>query len=253
MKFASVGSGSKGNATLVESGKTLLMIDCGFSCKETERRMAALGRTPEQLTALLVTHEHGDHVRGVATLARKYQLPVWLTRGTHLAMRDSELPDVHYFSGHEDFTLEDLHVQPFTVPHDAREPCQFRFDDGHHHLGVLTDTGRITSHICEQLDGCDGLLLECNHDVDMLARGPYSAALKQRVGGPLGHLSNGQASELLGRIDTSRLQHVVAAHLSEHNNRAVLATRKLAAVLDCEPDWIGVADQVEGLDWRLLS
>lgn len=253
MQFASMGSGSKGNATLVESGKTLLMVDCGFSCKETERRMAVLGRTPGQLTAILVTHEHGDHVRGVATLARKYQLPVWLTRGTYLVMRDNNLPIVQHFSGHDNFTIDDLHIQPFTVPHDAREPCQFRFDDGQHHLGVLTDTGRITSHICDQLDGCDALLLECNHDADMLAGGPYSAALKQRVGGPQGHLSNRQAGELLERINTSRLQHVIAAHLSEQNNQASLASGELAVALGCEPDWIGVADQATGLDWRLLS
>ncbi len=253
MQFASIGSGSKGNATLVESGKTLLMVDCGFSCKETERRLTALGRTPGQLTAILVTHEHGDHVRGVAALARKYQLPVWLTRGTCLAMQDSELPEVHYFSGHDDFTIDDLYILPFTVPHDAREPCQFLFDDGNHRFGVLTDTGRITSHICDRLDGCNALLLECNHDPDMLARGPYSASLKQRVGGPHGHLSNHQAGELLERIDTSHLQHVIAAHLSEQNNRAALATAELAAALDCKPDWIGVADQAAGLDWRSLS
>ncbi len=250
MQFASLGSGSRGNGTLVESGNTLVMLDCGFSCRETERRMARLGRTPDQLDALLVTHEHGDHVRGIAPLARKYRLPVWLTRGTWQTLRDQDLPEVRHFDAHDLFSVADLQVQPFPVPHDAREPCQFSFGDGARRLGVLTDTGRMTPHIVEQLDACDALLLECNHDAGILADGPYPAALKRRVGGPLGHLSNDQAAELLAQLDQSRLQHVVAAHLSEQNNRPELARAALADTLDCEHDWIGIADQDDGLDWR---
>ncbi|MDH3979839.1 MAG: MBL fold metallo-hydrolase [Gammaproteobacteria bacterium] len=253
MQFASLGSGSRGNGTLVESGNTLVMLDCGFSCRETERRMARLGRSPDQLDALLVTHEHGDHVRGIAPLARKYRLPVWLTRGTWQTLRDQDLPEVQHFEAHDLFSVADLQVQPFTVPHDAREPCQFSFGDGTRRLGVLTDTGRMTPHIVEQLDACDALLLECNHDAAILANGPYSAALKQRVGGPLGHLSNSQAATLLAQLDQSRLQHVVAAHLSEQNNRPALARAALADTLDCEHDWVGIADQQQGLDWRTIS
>jgi phosphoribosyl 1,2-cyclic phosphodiesterase len=253
MQFASLGSGSRGNGTLVESGNTLVMLDCGFSCRETERRMARLGRSPDQLSALLVTHEHGDHVRGIAPLARKYRLPVWLTRGTWQTLRDRELPEVHHFDAHDIFAVAGLQMQPFTVPHDAREPCQFTFNDGAHRLGVLTDTGRMTPHIVEQLDVCDALLLECNHDAGMLAGGDYSAALKRRVGGPLGHLSNAQAAALLAQLDLSRLQHVVAAHLSEQNNRPELARAALADTLDCEHGWIGIADQEQGLDWRTIS
>jgi phosphoribosyl 1,2-cyclic phosphodiesterase len=252
MQFASLGSGSRGNGTLVGSGNTLVMLDCGFSCRETERRMARLGRTPDQLSALLVTHEHGDHVRGVAPLARKYRLPVWLTRGTWQALRDQDLPDVRHFDAHDLFSIEGLQMQPFTVPHDAREPCQFAFSDGARRLGVLTDAGRMTPHIVEQLDGCDALLLECNHDTGMLAGGAYSAALKRRVGGPLGHLSNAQAAALLGQLDRSRLQHVVAAHLSEQNNSPELARAALADTLDCGHDWVGIADQQQGLDWRTI-
>lgn len=253
MRFASLGSGSRGNATLVECGATLVMIDCGFSCRETERRLGRLGRTPDQLSALLVTHEHGDHVRGVPLLARKYGLPVWLTRGTHGMLRDTGLPVVQYFDGHSSVEIGDLCISPFTVPHDAREPCQFVFENGMRRLGLLTDTGRMTPHIIESLDGCDALLLECNHDADMLAGGPYSAALKRRVGGPLGHLSNGQARALLEALDCSRLQHLVAAHLSDNNNRPALARTALGAALDCAEDWIGVADQDAGLDWRSIS
>jgi phosphoribosyl 1,2-cyclic phosphodiesterase len=252
MRFASLGSGSRGNATLVEAGSTLVMIDCGFSCRETERRLNRLGRTAADLSALLVTHEHGDHVRGVPLLARKYDLPVWITRGTQRMLRDSELPRLQYFDGHAEFSIDALRVRPFTVPHDAQEPCQFVFEYQARRLGVLTDAGRVTPHIIECLDACDALLLECNHDADMLATGPYSASLKQRVGGPWGHLSNAQAGSLLSQLDYSRLQHLVAAHLSDKNNRAELAQAVLARVLDCETSWIGVAGQEAGLDWRSI-
>lgn len=253
MRFASLGSGSRGNATLVETGATLVMVDCGFSCRETERRLGQLGRSAQELSALLVTHEHGDHMRGVAALARKYALPVWLTRGTWRMLRDNDLPDIRYCDGDLAFAIDDLQVTPFTVPHDAREPCQYVFADGVHRLGVITDTGRVTPHIIECLDRCDALLLECNHDAQLLACGPYSATLKQRVGGPLGHLSNAQAAELLARLDTTRLQHLVAGHLSDSNNRPELARRALADALDCESHWVGIAAQDAGLDWREIG
>lgn len=252
MRFASLGSGSRGNATLVESGKTLALVDCGFSCRETERRMARLARSPEQITAILVTHEHGDHLRGVPALARKYNLPVWMSSGTALMLNDEVLPQHHYLDGQAPFVLGDLEVRPYTVPHDAREPCQFVFTDGRHRLGVLTDTGHVTAHICSSLDACDALLLECNHDSAMLATGPYSTRLKRRVGGPFGHLSNDQAASLFTNIDTGRLQHVVAAHLSEQNNQPHLARAALADALDCAKHWIGIAGQEDGLDWRAL-
>jgi phosphoribosyl 1,2-cyclic phosphodiesterase len=253
MRFASLGSGSRGNATLVESGSTLVMVDCGFSCRETERRMARLGCFAEQLAAILVTHEHGDHIRGVCALARRFDVPVWLSAGTQLMLRDEALPEVHRLDGQSGICLGDLEILPFTVPHDAREPCQFVFADGDHRFGLLTDTGRITAHIRACLDGCDALMLECNHDTDMLATGPYSASLKARVGGPLGHLSNAQAAGLLQSIDCSRLQHVVAAHLSDKNNHPELARATLAASLGCATDWIGVAGQEAGLAWRALA
>jgi phosphoribosyl 1,2-cyclic phosphodiesterase len=253
MRFASLGSGSRGNATLIESGSTLVMVDCGFSCRETERRMARLGCSVAQLSAILVTHEHGDHIRGVCALARQYAVPVWLSAGTQLMLRKDAPPESHRFDGQSGIRLGDLGIQPFTVPHDAREPCQFVFTDGYHRFGLLTDTGRITTHIRACLDGCDALMIECNHDPDMLARGPYTASLKARVGGPLGHLSNAQAAGLLESIDCSRLQHVVAAHLSDKNNHPELARAALASSLDCATDWIGVAGQEDGLGWRTLA
>ncbi len=253
MRFASLGSGSRGNATLVEAHGTLVMLDCGFSCREVERRMARLGCSPADLTAVLVTHEHGDHVRGVPVLARKYAMPVWMTQGTQRMLRDTDLPDIRNFDGADKFAIDALEIEPFTVPHDACEPCQAVFSDGAHRLGVLTDTGRMTPHIRDTLTAVDALVLECNHDADMLHAGPYSASLKQRVGGPLGHLSNRQAGELLADLELASLQHLVAAHLSDKNNRPELARAALAGALDCSDDWIAIAGQDEGLDWRELG
>jgi phosphoribosyl 1,2-cyclic phosphodiesterase len=253
MRFASLGSGSRGNATLVEQGDTLLMVDCGFSCVEVERRLQRLGRTADQLTAILVTHEHADHIGGVARLARRYQLPVWMTAGTAAMHRDGELPQQHRFNGHESFTIGELEIHPFPVPHDAREPCQFVFTDGARRLGILTDAGSITEHMVRSLEGCDALLLECNHDPRMLATGPYSPRLKARVGGHLGHLSNQQAAGLLQRLDCHRLQHLVAAHLSDKNNTPELARQALHAVTGGGDDGLCIADQEQGFGWRELA
>lgn len=252
MRFALLGSGSRGNATLIEEGNTSLLVDCGFSVRETERRMALLGSSPERLSAILVTHEHHDHLAGVGALARKYRLPVWLTAGTEAAGRKrlGELPQRLLLNCHSDFAIDDLHLHPFPVPHDAREPCQFVFSNGDKRLGVLTDTGCSTPHIERQLDGCDALILESNHDPGMLATGPYPPALQARVGGGQGHLSNEQAAVILRSIDTSGLQHLVAAHLSEKNNTPELAVVALSAALACEPEWITLADQNGGLGWR---
>jgi len=252
MRFALLGSGSRGNATLVEEGKTRLLIDCGFSVREVERRMARLDLSAGMLSAILVTHEHNDHLGGVGALARKYRLPVWLTPGTAAAGRKrlGELPQVEYLNCHSDFAIEALQITPYPVPHDAREPCQFVFGNGDKRLGVLTDTGRSTQHIEQQLSRCDALILESNHDPQMLAEGPYPPSLQARVGGDLGHLSNAQAAEILQRLDNSALQHLVAAHLSEKNNRPELAVTAMSAALGCEPQWISLAGQESGLAWR---
>jgi len=253
MRFASLGSGSRGNATVVEVGTTRVLVDCGFSVAETERRLARLGLAPSDLQAILVTHEHNDHVSGVGPLARRHRIPVWMTAGTGKAWRGGEVPSLHLFTGHEPFAIGDLRVSPYPVPHDAREPSQFLFDDGNRRLGVLTDTGCSTAHIEASLTGADALLLECNHDAAMLAAGPYPPSLKQRVGGRLGHLSNDQSAGLLARLDVSRLQHLAVAHLSEQNNSPDLARAALAGVLGCAEHWIAVAEQGAGLSWRDLS
>lgn len=254
MRFALLGSGSQGNALLVEAGDTRLLLDCGFSTGETVRRLGRLGLTPEQLTGILVTHEHDDHVGGVARLARKFALPVWVTPGT-LRGLDGLFDglEVHRIEGYASLCIGAIEVQPFPVPHDAREPAQFVFSDGASRLGVLTDTGCATPHIRRALDGCNALVLETNHDTDLLARSAYPQALRERIAGRFGHLDNTQAAQLVADLDCARLQHMVAAHLSQNNNRPDLARAALAAALGCAPDWIGVAEQELGLDWRQLA
>jgi phosphoribosyl 1,2-cyclic phosphodiesterase len=254
VRFALLGSGSQGNALLVEVQDTRLLLDCGFSLSETVRRLARLGLEPEQITGVLVTHEHDDHLGGVARLARKFALPVWTTPGTLRgvgALLDGV--ELHRIEGYACVCIGAIEVQPFPVPHDAREPAQYLFSDGARRLGVLTDTGCATPHIRRVLDGCDALVLEANHDPMLLERSDYPPPLKQRVAGRFGHLDNQQAAELVAELDCSRLQHMVAAHLSQNNNRPDLARRALAGALGCTPEWIGVAEQEGGLDWRQIS
>lgn len=253
MRFASLGSGSAGNALVVEVSQTRLMLDCGFSIKETLMRLGRLGLTPSDLTGIVITHEHDDHAGGAFKLAAKYKIPVWLTYGT-LKMVTRYMPnhhelELHVVDSHSAFTIADILVQPYPVPHDAREPIQCVFSDGSRRLGVLTDVGRTTPHIEQCLSACQALVLECNHDTSMLQAGPYSWSLKQRVGGDLGHLDNLDSADLLSRLDNSQLQHLVAAHLSAKNNTPQLARSALAKVLGCELDWIGVADQLLGFNW----
>ncbi len=249
LQFASLGSGSRGNATVVRCQDTCLLIDCGFSLREARRRLARLALSLDDLSAVLVSHEHGDHLRGVAAVAREAGIPVWMTPGTAAGGGDA-VPAARHLNCHRPFVIGDIEIQPYPVPHDAQEPCQFVFSNGERRLGLLTDTGAPTRHIARLLGGCDALFLECNHDEEMLAQSAYPPSVQARIGGPLGHLNNRQAGALLAAIDCSRLQHVVAAHLSEQNNSPALAREALAAPLACEPRWIGVADQESGLAWR---
>lgn len=250
MRFASLGSGSEGNGWLIAVAQTYVLLDCGFGLKDSVARLARLGIAPEQLAGILVTHEHGDHGDGVAKLARKYQLPVWLTHGTHRAKALADLPHYHEIDPHQPFSIADIQIQPYPVPHDAHEPVQFVFSDGAKRLGILTDVGCSTPHIETLLSGCDALVLECNHDRDLLLNGDYPYSLKQRISGRLGHLDNTQAAQILAKLDVSRLQHLVAAHLSHKNNTPALAVAALCNVLNCAADWIAVADQQQGLNWR---
>jgi phosphoribosyl 1,2-cyclic phosphodiesterase len=160
------------------------------------------------------------------------------------------IPDKVLIDVHASFSIGGIEVAPYPVPHDAREPVQFVLGDGAARLGVLTDTGWPTPHIAQALSGVDALVLECNHDLDMLLNGPYPPRLKQRIAGRMGHLANAASADLVRAMDCSRLQHVIAAHLSEHNNTPALARAALAGALNCETEWIGVATQEEGFGWR---
>jgi phosphoribosyl 1,2-cyclic phosphodiesterase len=255
MRFAILGSGSQGNCLVVEARNTRLLLDCGFSVGETLRRLARLGLAPEQLSGILVTHEHDDHVGGVARLARKLRLPVWLTPGTLRGLEGlfAGLEGLHLLEGYAPLCIGDLEVHPFPVPHDAREPAQYVFGDGVRRLGVLTDTGCATPLMVRMLSACDALVLESNHDPGLLAAGDYPPALKQRIASRFGHLDNAAAAGLLGALDCSRLQHLVAAHLSQSNNHPELARQALAGALACAPDWVAIADQDAGLDWRQIA
>jgi phosphoribosyl 1,2-cyclic phosphodiesterase len=254
MRFACLGSGSQGNSLVVEVANTRLLLDCGFTLRETVIRLSRLGLEPSMIDAIVVTHEHSDHICGVARFARKFHIPVWLTYGTLRAVQKAfeMLPEVNIIEGYKRFSIGDIEIEPYPVPHDAEEPAQFVFSDGALRLGVLTDTGCSTPHIEATLSRCDALVLECNHDAEMLANSDYPLSLKRRVGGRFGHLENAASASLLASLDCSRLQHVIAAHLSQKNNTPLLAQTMLSSALNCAIDWIGVADQSDGFDWRQL-
>lgn len=258
LRFASLGSGSSGNGLIAEAGRSRLLLDCGFSARDTAARLARHGLEPGDLSGIIVTHEHDDHLGGVFGFARRHRIPVWITHGTLVAAREGKGGvdagvEVNLVHGEERFAIGDLEVLPFTVPHDAREPVQYVISNGAWRLGVLTDAGCSTPHIEATLSTCHALVLEANHDIDMLWNGDYPQSLKSRVSGRLGHLDNAAAAGILSAVAHPGLRHVIAAHLSERNNRPELARAAFAAALGCAPDWVAVATQGEGFGWRDLN
>ena len=251
MRFTSLGSGSSGNGLVVESGRTRVMMDCGFALADTRARLERVGLSPSDIAAVVVTHEHDDHLGGVARFARRYAIPVYLTRGTAQWL-PLDFPPVlvHCIESHQPFEIDAIAVDPFPVPHDAREPVQYAFSDGDARLGVVTDLGTITPHVVEKLSGCRALVIECNHDLDMLMTGPYPDGLKHRVSGRFGHLCNLDAGRLVSALERSHLRHLIAAHLSRQNNTPGLAVEALSEAAGCEREWIGVASQDDGFGWR---
>lgn len=253
-RFASLGSGSRGNATVIEAGSTSVLVDCGFAARELVARCEVLEFDPGALSAILVTHEHGDHVRGVGAMARRFGIPVWMTHGTWRSADFGPIADLNLFAGHDgDFRIGDLQVTPVPVPHDAREPTQFVFTRDGLRLGVLTDLGSITPRVLHSFDGVDALLLECNHDTDMLASGPYPPSLRARVGGHYGHLNNAQAADFLSRIDHGRLRQLVAGHLSEKNNSPDLARQALESVSQDLCSCLSLLIQDRASDWFAIE
>lgn len=277
-RFASLGSGSAGNCLIVESilnanstanstafstafstsgnsktaNKTRLLVDNGFSLKELTQRLARLEISPSEIDGVLVTHEHSDHIKGVATLCQTQQIPAWATYGTSLFFREKipTFTNFNLITGDAPFTIGDLTILPFSVPHDAREPVQFVFSKDGKKLGVLTDVGTITPRIESVLANLDALFLECNHDLDLLYNSRYPASLKKRIASNLGHLSNIQAAELLAKINAKQLQHLVCAHLSAENNAPELALKAILATFNGDKKSVVLADQENGFTWR---
>ena len=258
IRFRSLGSGSGGNATVVEATSgittTRLLIDAGFSLRELETRLARAGLAPADLDAVFVTHEHGDHIGCALALAERDALPLWMSRGTWRAIGGFAAPATMRFArDDEPIAIGDIEVHPFTVAHDAAEPLQLRCSDGQHCVGILTDLGSITEHMLDSIAGCAALILECNHDEAMLAASRYPPSLKARIGGRYGHLSNALAVELLGSGIGARLGRLVAAHLSRENNRPELVRQALAGAWGSEPEDLVIADPVHGFGWLQLG
>lgn len=254
LRFCSLGSGSEGNALLIEASEglfeTRLLVDNGFGPRQLDERLGRLGLAVEDLDAIFVTHEHSDHVAGVRALLKRRSLALLCSAGTRNAagLTDDDI-DWRRLRDGAAITVGAMQILPLAVPHDAAEPLQLVVTDGDRRLGVLTDIGVPTSAVARAFDGLNALLLECNHDLELLRSGSYPPFLKARIAGDWGHLSNAQAAQLLESIDRSRLNQVVAAHLSRQNNRPPLARRALARVLGCADDDVVIADQGEGCRW----
>ena len=256
LRFCCLGSGSRGNAFVVEAtdadATIRVLVDDGFAPRELERRLSRAGVQIASLNAVLVTHEHSDHACGVAALAKRRPLGVYATEGTAAAAGFGRLRRLQRIRSGEELRIGPLRVLPIGVPHDAREPVQFVLSDGERRMAILTDFGHPAREVTAMLLGLDALVLEFNHDLDMLRQGPYPPPLKARIESDLGHLSNAQSVQLIEAIDRSRLTRVVAAHLSQTNNRPQLAREAFGhlgmAHVQCD-----VADQVLGLDWTTVG
>jgi phosphoribosyl 1,2-cyclic phosphodiesterase len=254
LRFKSLGSGSTGNATVVQASDgaalTHLLVDCGLGIRQLDLRLGRAGMLAEQIDAIFITHEHGDHIGCALALALRERIPVWMSRGTFTALGEPDFDGLlRIASDTAVIELGCMQLRPFTVPHDAREPLQLTCTDGAARLGILTDLGHASPHVLEQLMGCGTLLLECNHDPQMLADSTYPPFLKLRVGGAHGHLANAAAAAIALAMLPHGLRQVVAAHLSEHNNRPHLAQRALADALGWDEASIAVAHAASGCDW----
>lgn len=253
MRFASLGSGSKGNSTVVESDTACVMVDCGFGLRNACSRLERIGKSPEDLTAIIVTHEHSDHWKGIGALSAKYNIPVYLSAGSLKAKQiQSGEALFNCIDSHRDFYVGDICIKPVPVPHDAREPIQYILSNGKVQLGILTDLGHFTPHVVSSYSKCDALLLECNYDDDMLLDGPYPRFLKDRVSGMFGHLSNRQAADLLLALDLSRLKTLVIGHISAKNNDVSLIKAAIEPL--CGEDIVlSFADQESGSPWMEIK
>lgn len=226
--YYSVASGSSGNCAVWKAGHTSVLIDLGVSVRALNQALHQIDMQMEDLSAVLLTHEHVDHIKGLATFTKKYDLPVYATFGTAAAILQ-KLPqaqkNLRMFAGGEQFVVDELRVQSLPVSHDAAEPVAYRIDGGGHRLGYVTDTGFLPERVQQCVAGCDTIVLESNHDVDMLRTGPYPMYLKQRIRGRYGHLSNDECAKGARMLAEAGAKRLVLAHLSDKNNNPLTALR----------------------------
>ena len=238
-------SGSKGNCIHVSAGSKSLLVDAGLSAREIERRMHDRALAPERLQAIIVSHEHSDHIRGVGVLARRYGLPVYMSSATAGAAlsRLGKIPQSCYFEAGIPFRIAPFSIHPFNITHDAVDPVGFTIGMNGSRIGIATDLGTVTGLVEEHLKGCRLLVIEANHDLDMLNDGPYPWPLKQRIRSRHGHLSNEAAGELLRAVLNDKLKHVVLGHLSETNNTSRRALEIVRKAIDAPHVDVMVARQ----------
>jgi len=244
LSVCTLASGSKGNATYISDGDTSILIDAGLSGVELQRRLDSRDLSPEHLDAIIVTHEHSDHIRGVGILSRRYKLPVYINRKTYQASpKLGSLHETKSFECGKTFQISNLTIHPFSISHDAEDPVGFTIGQNGTTIAIATDLGIATSMVKEHLKHCALLILEANHDPQMLETGPYPWPLKQRIKGRTGHLSNTSSKILLEELQHKNLQHVILAHLSEINNTPQLAYDEVARALTRCSAKLYVADQ----------
>ncbi len=245
LTFCILASGSKGNAIYISDSSTAVLIDAGLSGKEIERRLETRGLSPENLDAILVSHEHSDHIQSVGVLSRRFSLPVYMNTKTLETASNNlgKMHDIKQFSCGSSFKINRLTIHPFSVSHDAEDPAGFTVNKNGVKIGIATDLGIVTSLVKEHLKGCSLVVLEANHDLKMLEDGPYVWTLKQRVKGRTGHLSNEDTRKLLKEINHSRLKHVILAHLSEENNTPEIAVNTVGEAINPGITKLSVASQ----------
>lgn len=235
-------SGSDGNSTYVRSGSTAILVDCGISCKELRRRLTGAGARDECLSAILLSHDHFDHARGIAVASRRFGVPVFANRDTsRKASLEHAGVTLSAFTTGRQFEVGDLSVTPFAVPHDAADPVGFTISDGSARVGIATDLGSITLEVLWGLSGCDAVMVESNHDRGMLMEGPYPWFLKKRVDGPSGHLSNDDAASVIESVCHEGLRHIVLVHISRINNDPALSIASAEKALGRSKSRVGVS------------
>lgn len=253
LHVASLGSGSSGNSTVIRSDNTTLLLDCGFTLKETTARLSLLGLHPSDIDAVLLSHEHGDHVKGVGPLSRKFATPIWLTHGTYSSLRDNRFHQIKIIDAHSSWQIGDIQINPFPTPHDAAESCQYVFTHEQVRFACVTDLGACTPHVVSQLEGINSLIVETNYDATMLANGPYPYSLQQRIKSNFGHLGNEQGADLVKHLDHAGLQHILLGHLSEQNNSDQAAFDTMQSRLDGGHERIHVLAQHKPSAWFAVN